>query len=169
MVALFNRKAIALSATGDREVGERPNENQTLQLSLQLQTGNGLETELPKPEQRLGNDPNQTVLSQPAPAQVPGAPLQIEAVPWVMVVGDRPRFWLIHTESGLAVPGQYTESEAQAIARISSEWDWRIEGDRVPNCAADLVEFLESLCRPKLREAVPGGEAHEGKGQGGVL
>ncbi len=75
-------------------------------------------------------------------------PLQIEPVPVNVTVGVEQRFWLIHQASGLRVPGQFSQSEAEYILKATSEgWDWEIEyRPRTPNCSRRLFCLLSTIC-----------------------
>jgi hypothetical protein len=53
---------------------------------------------------------------------------------------------LIHRESGLQVPGQFTKQEAESIRTVTQNWDWSVDKHRKPACAARLLHFLEQLC-----------------------
>lgn len=78
-------------------------------------------------------------------------PLQIEPVPDNLTVGEEPRFWLIHQESGLRVPGQFSQTEAEYILKTTEHWDWEIidSRPRTPNCSYRLLCLLNRVCTPQ--------------------
>jgi hypothetical protein len=53
---------------------------------------------------------------------------------------------LVHRESGLQVPGQFTKQEAESIRTVTQNWDWSVDKHRKPACATRLLHFLEQLC-----------------------
>lgn len=80
-------------------------------------------------------------------------PLQIEPVPDNLTVGEEPRFWLIHQESGLRVPGQFSQTEAEYILKATAEWDWEIRHrPRTPKCSNRLLSLLKTVCTPQTQE-----------------
>ena len=52
---------------------------------------------------------------------------------------------LIHYESNLNVPGQFTIQEAQEILETTRSWDFTPEKDRIPRCAEDLRSLINSV------------------------
>ena len=77
-------------------------------------------------------------------------PLQIEPVPVNVTVGVEQRFWLIHQASGLRVPGQFSQSEAEFILKTTERWDWEIEyRPRTPNCSYRLLCLVNRVCTPQ--------------------
>lgn len=74
-------------------------------------------------------------------------PLQIERLPDALQWWDEVRYWLIHQESRLRVPGSFTKKEAQHIREISKDWNWSVGGDRRVACGIQLMALAESLCK----------------------
>lgn len=58
---------------------------------------------------------------------------------------------LIHQESGLQLPGHFTQTEANLIQKVSQHWDWSLDKNNKPACAARLLRYLEQLCAPSLK------------------
>jgi hypothetical protein len=76
--------------------------------------------------------------------------LRIELVPVNVAVGIGQRFWLIHQQSGLQVPGQLSQTEAEYILKTTEHWDWGIEyRPRTPNCNKRLLSLLTAVCTPQ--------------------
>jgi len=76
--------------------------------------------------------------------------LSLEAVPIDLTVGVGERFWLIHQESGLRVPGQFNAAEVEHILKATEQWDWEIDlKTREPACRYRFLWLLESICKPK--------------------
>jgi hypothetical protein len=75
--------------------------------------------------------------------------LKIELVPPQLSVDTAERFIVIHQESGLSIPGQFTKSEAEAILSATENWDWSLGKDRIPVCSHYLLALLEEICSPK--------------------
>jgi hypothetical protein len=75
-------------------------------------------------------------------------PLQIQSIPESERISPEFNCRLIHQATGLQVPGQFTAEEATLIQKVTQNWDWRIEKDNKPACAAQLLQFLEQLCAP---------------------
>jgi hypothetical protein len=72
-------------------------------------------------------------------------------VPAVLTVGIEPRFWLIHQASGLRVPGQFSQSEAEFILKTTERWDWEIRHrPRTPDCSHHLLNLLNRVCTLQL-------------------
>lgn len=64
---------------------------------------------------------------------------------------------LIHYESSLNIPGQYTHALAERILRITRDWDWELNGLGIPRCRDRLLLLLSSFsCE---RDFQVGGEA----------
>ena len=79
--------------------------------------------------------------------------IRIEGVPAELTVGEELRFWLIHQESGLRVPGQFSRVEAEFILKATSEWDWEIRHrPRTPCCGNRLLNLLKTVCKPQTQE-----------------
>ncbi|MGH2413573.1 MAG: hypothetical protein ACRDEA_07765, partial [Microcystaceae cyanobacterium] len=53
---------------------------------------------------------------------------------------------LVHQETGLQVPGQFTQAEARLIQAVTQKWDWRVDKHNKPACAGRLLWYLEQLC-----------------------
>ena len=64
---------------------------------------------------------------------------------------------LIHYESSLNIPGQYTHPEAEEILRITRDWDWELNGLGIPRCRDKLLLLLSSFSCD--RPCQVGGEA----------
>jgi len=77
--------------------------------------------------------------------------LRIEVVPVDVTVGYSEKFCLIHQESGLRVPGQFTSCEAKEILKMTALWDWQVDlKTREPACRHYLVSLLEGICKPPM-------------------
>lgn len=75
--------------------------------------------------------------------------LQIEPVPVNVTVGVEQRFWLVHQPTGLRVPGQFSQAEAEYILGVTEKWNWAIEyRPRTPNCNKRLLSLLTAVCTP---------------------
>ncbi len=83
------------------------------------------------------------------------SPLHIEKLPEALQWWDEERFWLVHTESGLRVPGSWSAAEAQEILDLSKNWNWSLDGNRRVPCALQLMALAESICK---RSSQKGGE-----------
>lgn len=84
-------------------------------------------------------------------------PLKIETVPSRQSIDDRPRFRLVHVQSGLAIGGQFLLHEAELIQQITAHWDWTLDDNRQPACRLQLLHLLEQICcKP---QHLQGGEA----------
>lgn len=64
---------------------------------------------------------------------------------------------LIHYESNLNIPGQYTHPEAEKILRITRDWDWELDSLGRPRCLERLRSLLEGVSD---RPCQVGGEAN---------
>ena len=53
---------------------------------------------------------------------------------------------LVHGDSGLKVPGQFTDDEAQEILETTRYWDFTLDKERVPRCRERLRLLLEQIC-----------------------
>ena len=69
-------------------------------------------------------------------------PLQITSIPHEQ--GLKPDWCckLIHYESNLNLPGQFTIEEAQNIIEKTQYWDFSLDKDRKPRCAAEKLRSL---------------------------
>lgn len=73
--------------------------------------------------------------------------LRIEGVPVNVTVGVEQRFWLIHQNSHLRIPGQFSRAEAEHILKATEFWDWEIKyRPRTPNCNKRLLSLLTAVC-----------------------
>jgi hypothetical protein len=76
--------------------------------------------------------------------------LRIEAVPSDIAVGISEKFWLIHQNSQLRVPGQFTRCEAEEILKVIVGWDWTVDlKTREPACRYQLLTLLNRVCVPQ--------------------
>lgn len=81
--------------------------------------------------------------------------LLIEIVPTHLTVGNDERFWLIHRESGLQVPGQFNRREAEQILETTKDWNWAVDPlTRQPACRWRLQGLLEHICSPQIVQGV---------------
>jgi hypothetical protein len=101
--------------------------------------------------------PQQLCLPLRTPQIKPGAeyPLRIEALPPSLQWWDKERFWLVHSASGLRVPGSWTVDEAELILDLSRKWDWSIDKERRVACGLQLMALAEAVCK---RSSQKGGE-----------
>ncbi len=71
-------------------------------------------------------------------------PLTIEALPEALQWWTEVRYWLIHKDSGLRLPGSFNEKEARKIQEVSKSWDWRVDTrDRKVACGLNLLALAE--------------------------
>ena len=76
--------------------------------------------------------------------------LRIETVPIDITVGSSEKFWLIHQNSHLRVPGQFTICEAKEILKVTAGWDWTVDlKTREPACRYQLLNLLNRVCTPQ--------------------
>ncbi len=73
-------------------------------------------------------------------------PLSIQPIPADGRILPELECRLIHQETGLRVPGQFTEAEAKLIQTVTQNWDWQTDKNNLPACAARLLQYLEQLC-----------------------
>ncbi len=74
-------------------------------------------------------------------------PLTVEVLPDNLQWWHETRYWLIHKESDLRVPGSFSESEAQKIQEITKDWDWTVDTrDRKVACGLNLLTLAEIVC-----------------------
>ena len=52
---------------------------------------------------------------------------------------------LIHYESKLNIPGQFTHKEAQEILETTRYWDFSLDKNRIPRCAEDRRSLINSV------------------------
>ncbi|HEY9772143.1 MAG TPA: hypothetical protein V6C71_27165 [Coleofasciculaceae cyanobacterium] len=57
---------------------------------------------------------------------------------------------LVHYESGLKLPGQFTYDEAKEILEITRYWDFTLDSKRIPKCRDRLLVLLEKVCRDRV-------------------
>jgi hypothetical protein len=82
-------------------------------------------------------------------------PLTLELIAPKQRISPELAYHLIHLETGLLVPGSFTQTEAKLIRHISLHWDWRVDKQNKPACAAQLLHLLEELCNsPSVIEEV---------------
>jgi hypothetical protein len=81
-------------------------------------------------------------------AETSDYPLQIQPIPESERISLELGCSLIHRESGLHIPGQFTSEDATLIQAVTQDWDWRIEKNNKPACAAQLLQFLQAICAP---------------------
>ncbi len=84
-------------------------------------------------------------------------PLHIESLPVALQWWEEERFWLVHTESGLRVPGTWKKAETALMQDLSKNWDWSVDSDRRVTCGVQLMALAEGICK---RSAIKGGK-HE--------
>ena len=53
---------------------------------------------------------------------------------------------LIHQESQIDLPGQFTYGEAKEILETTRYWDFSLDRDKIPKCAERLRSLLENIC-----------------------
>ncbi len=74
--------------------------------------------------------------------------IQMQLIPESERISPELAYRLIHQGTGLQVPGQFTAAEVQLIEKVTQDWDWRVDKNNSPACAARLLQFLELLCAP---------------------
>ncbi len=73
--------------------------------------------------------------------------LHIEPVPACLTIGSDERFWIIHQESGLQIPGQFSRHEAEYILEATEGWNWAVDSKtREPAYRWRLLFLLEYIC-----------------------
>jgi hypothetical protein len=82
---------------------------------------------------------------------LPPYPLQIKAIPDNQRVTPDKFCKLVHYESGLNIPGQFTYDEAKEILETTRYWDFSLDRDRIPRCVERLRSLLENICSRFLR------------------
>ena len=83
----------------------------------------------------------------------PPYPLQIKAIFYENRINPNNYCKLVHYESGLNIPGQFTYGEAKEILETTRYWDFSLDKDSIPKCAARLRSLLENIC---LRSDIEG-------------
>ncbi|MGL6341892.1 MAG: hypothetical protein ACRC80_22455 [Waterburya sp.] len=103
----------------------------------------------------INNNCQKTVQRFSKQQQLPLFPLEDNPPPYplqIVSISDdkriKPDFTcsLIHCESGLKIPGQFTYQEAQEILETTRYWDFTLERDRIPRCRERLLKLLEKVC-----------------------
>ena len=94
---------------------------------------------------------NQTQRQLPlfnSPQSTQNYPLTIEALPDALQWWNEVHYWLIHKDSGLRVPGNFTEKEALKIQEASKCWDWTVDTrDQKVACGLNLLALAEIVCQ----------------------
>ncbi|WP_013321022.1 hypothetical protein [Gloeothece verrucosa] len=78
-------------------------------------------------------------------------PLFLEFIPFNERVLPEWEYRLVHGETGLQIPGQFTKAQAELIEKVTRQWDWTVDKKNKPACAAQLLQFLEQLCAPSCK------------------
>lgn len=52
---------------------------------------------------------------------------------------------LIHHESRIDLPGQFSHSEAKKILQITRDWDFSLDANGIPRCRDKLLLLLELI------------------------
>ncbi len=87
------------------------------------------------------------------------ADLRIEPVPEALQWHPEPRYWLVHQESGLRVPGTWSLEEAQIILYLSEGWDWVVDPpSRIPACQGQILALCEAVCDREIQRQ---GKSHK--------
>lgn len=86
--------------------------------------------------------------SYPLLSETSDYPIQIQAISEGERISPALNCHLIHRETGLQIPGQFTAEEASRIQTVTQSWDWRMEKGNKPGCASPLLPFLQALCAP---------------------
>jgi hypothetical protein len=74
-------------------------------------------------------------------------PLTIERLPDALQWWSQTRYWIIHKDSTLRVPGSFSLDEARKIQKITQHWDWSIDSrDRKVACGLNLLALAEGIC-----------------------
>ena len=82
---------------------------------------------------------------------LPPYPLQIKAIPYEKRVNPNRYCKLVHYESRLNIPGQFSHDEAKEILETTRYWDFGLDKDRIPRCVERLRSLLKNICdRPEL-------------------
>lgn len=81
-------------------------------------------------------------------------PLTIQPIPPDERLLPKLECRLTNPDTGLRVPGQFTQAEATLIQTVTRNWDWQVDKNNKPACAARLLAYLEQLChsRPDRQE-----------------
>jgi hypothetical protein len=85
-------------------------------------------------------------------------PLKIELLPPALQWWNEPRYWLIHAESGLRVPGSWSQKEAEELQDLSKNWKWSLDKERRVDCGLQLLALAESLCKRSSVKQGGGGQ-----------
>lgn len=99
-----------------------------------------------------------TVTATPTPTPtvtvaVTASPLSIELLPEKLQWWDEERYWLIHRDTGLRVPGSWSIQEALEIQKLSRDWDWTVDPkSRIPNCQHEILNLCVRICDRKTTQ-----------------
>ncbi len=116
--------------------------NQKTHATIVAQTGQLRQSERRSPQAQYCQLP---LFDTPQPRRE--YPLTIEMLPDSLQWWDEIRYWLVHKESGLRVPGSFSKSEAQKIQEVSKDWDWTVDTrDRKVACGLNLLTLAEIVC-----------------------
>lgn len=85
-------------------------------------------------------------------------PLQIGYIPDSLRTAPDRFCRLIHYNSLLNIPGQYTHPQAEEILRITRYWDWGLNDLGIPRCRDKLLLLLSSFNSDRPWQV--GGEAN---------
>jgi hypothetical protein len=81
-------------------------------------------------------------------------PLKLELLPDNLQWWNETRYWLIHKDSGLRVPGSWSLEEAEELQDLSKNWNWNLDKERRVDCGLQLMALGESICkRSSLRKS----------------
>lgn len=75
----------------------------------------------------------------------PPPPLSIKSIPPEERIHPDLGLRLVHAETGLRLPGQFSFSEIEEIFFRSIDWDWSIDKERRPACYEKLLALLERV------------------------
>jgi glutathionylspermidine synthase len=110
-----------------------------------------------KPSRKEGRSPQKsphrklTLFNPPQPTCE--YPLTIEVLPDALQWWDETRYLLIHKDSGLRVPGSFSEKEARKIQEVGKNWDWTVDTrDRKVACGLNLLALAEIVCSQSSQE-----------------
>jgi hypothetical protein len=94
------------------------------------------------------NSPHRQLPLFDSPQPTRDYPLTIEKLPDALQWWDETRYLLIHKDSGLRVPGSFSEREARKIQEVSKDWDWSVDTrDRKVACGLNLLALAEGICQ----------------------
>ena len=72
-------------------------------------------------------------------------PLQIASVPDTDRTDNNKFCRLIHHESQIDIPGQFSHPEAKKILQITRDWDFSLDANGIPRCRDKLLLLLELI------------------------